>query len=192
VAFVDVEKGIELLATLTGLISVWLARRAHVALYPIGFVSTVLLVGLSYRQSLYAHAGINIWYSVMGLYGWWRWSKDRREGRIGRATAPAWRITLILMLIAWLVFTYVPVGLGLNPLKFLDVLSSSVAVGAMYLMAARHTEHWLLWMLANSMFTFLFYASGYPFIAAQYLIFILLAVWGWFSWVRKEADYKSC
>jgi nicotinamide mononucleotide transporter len=59
-------------------------------------------------------------------------------------------------------------------------------------MSARHTEHWLLWILANAMFTYLFYSSGYPFIAVQYLIFILLAVWGWFSWVRKEAAYKSC
>ena len=182
----DVEKGIELLATLTGLLSVWLARRAHVALYPIGFVSTVLLVGLSYRQSLYAHAGINIWYSVMGIYGWWRWSSARNDSKIGRASTRAWWVSLILMLSAWGAFNFIPVWMGLNPLKFLDVLSSSIAVGAMYLMAARHTEHWLLWILANSLFTYLFYTSGYPLIAAQYLIFIMLAVWGWFSWTHKE------
>jgi len=90
------------------------------------------------------------------------------------------------MLSAWGAFNFIPVWMGLNPLKFLDVLSSSIAVGAMYLMAARHTEHWLLWILANSLFTYLFYTSGYPLIAAQYLIFIMLAVWGWFSWTHKE------
>ena len=183
---VDVEQGIELLATLTGLVSVWLARRAHVGLFPIGLVSTVLLVGISYRQALYAHAGINFWYSMMGLYGWWRWSTTRSEGRIGRATAKAWWVAVILMLAAWLVFTYVPVFLGLSPLKFLDVMSSSIAVGAMYLMSARHTEHWLLWILANALFTYLFFAAGHPLIAVQYLVFILLAIWGWRSWLLKE------
>jgi len=188
---VTAESGIELLATLAGLLSVWLARRAHVCLYPIGFVSTVLLVGLSLRQSLYAHAGINVWYSIMGLYGWWRWSSARSEGQIGRATIKAWRITIVLMAAAWFLFTYAPHWLGVPTLNVLDVLSSSIAVGAMYLMAARHTEHWLLWIVANSMFAYLFYSTGYPLIVAQYLIFILLAAWGWLTWVRKESEQRS-
>jgi nicotinamide mononucleotide transporter len=183
---VDVVQGIELLATLTGLFSVWLARRAHVALYPIGFVSTILLVGLSYRQSLYAHAGINIWYSVMGLYGWWRWSTAPKENGIGRATARAWGYTLTLMGAAWVVFTYLPVWMGIPSLNRLDVVSSTIAVGAMYLMSARHTEHWLLWVVANSLFAYLFYSTGYHLIAGQYLLFILMAIWGWHSWVHKE------
>lgn len=148
------------------------------------------MVGLSYRQSLYAHAGINVWYSVMSIYGWWRWSATHSEGRFTQTDAPAWRITLILMLSAWTVFSYLPFWLGLTPLKFLDVLSSSIAVGAMYLMSLRHTEHWLLWILANSMFTYLFYTAGYPLVAAQYLIFILMAVWGWRSWLQMEVDYQ--
>jgi nicotinamide mononucleotide transporter len=76
--------------------------------------------------------------------------------------------------------------MGIPSLNRLDVASSTIAVGAMYLMSARHTEHWLLWVVANSLFAYLFYSTGYHLIAGQYLLFILMAIWGWHSWVHKE------
>lgn len=175
------------MATVTGLVSVWLARRAHVGLYPVGLVSTLLLAGLCLPRGLYAHALINLWYSLLGLYGWWRWSAPPTAAvTIGPAPPAAWGLTFGLMLAAFLFFHFFPPWFGLPPLDARDTVSSSIAMGAMYLMAARHTEHWLLWVVANTLFTWMFYDTGYPLIALQYLIFIVLAVSGWFSWRKKE------
>ena len=59
---------LELLATITGVLSVWYARNNNVLVFPTGIISVLIYVFITYENKIYAEAGINIYYFVMSVY----------------------------------------------------------------------------------------------------------------------------
>ena len=64
---------VELAAVLSGLISVWLVKKENVWAFPIGGVSVLLSAYIYFRGNIYANAGINLFYFIMNIYGWYNW-----------------------------------------------------------------------------------------------------------------------
>jgi len=67
--------GLEFLAALFGVISVFYARKENILVFPTGIISTVLYVYLLSQWALYGDLIINIYYTLMSLYGWYMWHK---------------------------------------------------------------------------------------------------------------------
>ena len=64
---------IELVAVITGIISVWLAKKENVWVYPIGLISVVLWIYLCWIGKLFGQSVINFFFFVMNIYGWYNW-----------------------------------------------------------------------------------------------------------------------
>lgn len=75
---------------------------------------------------------------------------------------------------------------GLFPLPsafpFLDsfVLTSSIA--ATYLMVQKKVECWAMWILTDSMATYLYFSKNILFVGVEYFIFCLIAAYGLWKW----------
>ena len=57
----------------TGLVNVWLLVRQHILNWPLGILNVLLLMLVFWSAGLYADAGLQIVYVVLGCYGWWAW-----------------------------------------------------------------------------------------------------------------------
>ncbi|HEY5688521.1 MAG TPA: nicotinamide riboside transporter PnuC [Yeosuana sp.] len=66
---------LEFIAALFGVISVLFAKRENILVYPTGIISTALYVYLLSQWNLYGDLIINIYYTLMSLFGWYMWSK---------------------------------------------------------------------------------------------------------------------
>ena len=66
---------LEFVAASFGVASVFLAKKENIWVFPTGIISTVLYVYLLSQWSLYGDLIINIYYTLMSLYGWYMWSK---------------------------------------------------------------------------------------------------------------------
>ena len=64
---------IEVIGVLTGIVNVWLAARQHIWTWPVGLVSVAMYVLVFYDARLYADMGLNVFYFVTSLYGWYIW-----------------------------------------------------------------------------------------------------------------------
>ncbi|HYC65500.1 MAG TPA: nicotinamide mononucleotide transporter, partial [Reyranellaceae bacterium] len=51
---------LEIVAALTGLLSVWLARRMHIGTWPAGIVSVSCLAGVFFEAKLYADSVLQV------------------------------------------------------------------------------------------------------------------------------------
>lgn len=65
---------LEFIAAFFGIISVLFAKKENVLVYPTGLVSTCIYVYLLSQWNLYGDLIINIYYSIMSLYGWYVWT----------------------------------------------------------------------------------------------------------------------
>lgn len=75
---------LELIAATFGVVSVWFAKREHILVYPTGIISTGIYVYLLSQWNLYGDLIINIYYTLMSIYGWYMWSKiiDNKKNHI--------------------------------------------------------------------------------------------------------------
>ena len=65
---------IETIAVIFGILSVWYARKESILVFPTGIVSVFLYIFICVEAKLYADMGINAFYFIMSVYGWYNWT----------------------------------------------------------------------------------------------------------------------
>src|SRR4051794_12445021 len=85
---------LEYIAVFFGIASVWYSKMEHILVYPVGLVSTIIYTYLSINGHLFGEASVNIFYTIMSVYGWYLWTRKDREKHpllmITRSTVPEW------------------------------------------------------------------------------------------------------
>ncbi len=66
---------LELVAALLGILSVWFSKKENILVFPTGLISTLIYVYLLSKWNYYGDLIINVYYSIMSIYGWYMWSK---------------------------------------------------------------------------------------------------------------------
>ena len=66
---------LEFMAAFFGVLSVFYARKENILVFPTGIVSTGIYVYLLSQWVLYGDLIINIYYTLMSIYGWYQWQK---------------------------------------------------------------------------------------------------------------------
>ena len=66
---------LEFLVFVFGIASVVLAKKENIWVYPTGLIATVITTYLLYQAKYFGDMTINVYYSIMSLYGWYKWSK---------------------------------------------------------------------------------------------------------------------
>jgi len=85
---------LEFTAAALGILSVWYAKKENILVYPTGILSTGIYVYLLSRWQMYGDLIINIYYTLMSIYGWYMWlkpvDKEHHVRPITRATLKDW------------------------------------------------------------------------------------------------------
>jgi len=64
---------LELVAIFFGLLSVWLAKKNNILVFPTGIINTAIYVFLLWKWNLLGDMIINFYYVIMSIYGWYHW-----------------------------------------------------------------------------------------------------------------------
>ncbi|MBX2974269.1 MAG: nicotinamide mononucleotide transporter [Flavobacteriales bacterium] len=152
----------------------------------LGFVASAIGVGLYALQSAWIMAGLNVFYAVMGLYGWWNWGRAEVVKGVVRY---ALQRHVLLMLItgagtAALVWGMHAIG---QPGKLLgmEAFIASSAMVATWMMSRKVLENWLYWIVGDLVAVVYNHLIGYDGYALLNVVYIVLAVVGFVRW-RKE------
>jgi len=75
---------LELTAAIFGVTSVSYAKKENILVFPTGIISTIIYVYLLSQWDLYGDLIINIYYTIMSIYGWYMWSRviDKEQQHI--------------------------------------------------------------------------------------------------------------
>ena len=72
-----------------------------------------------------------------------------------------------------------------------DAFASATAYTGMWLMAKKKVESWIWWILTNIASIPLYFVKGYAFTSLQFLVLLVLAIAGWYSWKLKARAQKA-
>ena len=72
---------LEIFGTIVGLVYLWLEYRASIYLWIAGIVMPAIYIFVYYKAGLYADFGINIYYLIAAIYGWffWMWGHGEKK-----------------------------------------------------------------------------------------------------------------
>lgn len=178
---------LEIIGALVGLVYLWLEYRASVWLWAANIVMPIIYIFIYYESGFYADMGINIYYLVASLYGWIMWQRGQSDGKElpithtpRRKIAPMSALFVVLMVGIWLILSNftdstVPVG---------DAFTTALSVVALYMLAQKYVEQWLVWLVVDVVCAALYLYKGlYP-TALLYLLYSILAWFGYLRWLK--------
>ncbi|MEO8067147.1 MAG: nicotinamide riboside transporter PnuC [Flavobacteriales bacterium] len=150
-----------------------------------GFVASVISIVLYQAQDAWLMALLNVFYAIMGIYGWWAWGSATEEKPITRFHWPRHLVLLAIggaatVLLVWSMKHYQVPG----TYQGMEAFIASFAIIATWLMSAKALENWIYWTIGDVVavvFNFLIGFNGY---ALLNLVYIGLAVAGYIRWNR--------
>jgi nicotinamide mononucleotide transporter len=194
----------EILGNAFGLASAIGGMRRQVWAWPVGIVGNVLLFTVFLFTAteadhggtpLLGQAGRQVFFVVVSVYGWWRWSQNKRDGGGGAAVMPRWatareRVAYLVTSAVGVVVCYVAfraIGAGFEAEWWFYLADAWIFVGsivATYAMARGWVDFWLCWIAVDLVgVPLLLHSHFYP-SAVLYGIYGLFVVWGFVTWLK--------
>jgi nicotinamide mononucleotide transporter len=188
---------LELIAVIAGIVSVWYSRKESILVYPVGLINTTIYIYLSFKGHLLGEASVNLYYTLMSLWGWYLWTRvDPNKHniilQITKSNMRDWfhQILFFLAFYFSLYFslTYLKKEFAPEAIPWADALASAAAYTGMWLMARKKVESWIWWIITNIASIPLYFIKGYTFTSVQFLVLLVLAIAGLKSWNDKAKN----
>jgi nicotinamide mononucleotide transporter len=138
----------------------------------------------------------------MSIYGWILWEKNNVSSQIlnTRLDKNSFYTLFSIFIGSMILIMIIYIGhyalethtIGIELLKklswinYVDSITTSTFLIAMYLMARKSLFNWHFWILGNSIAIPMFLEKGYAITAFQYLIFLILAIRGLIEWKKEK------
>jgi nicotinamide mononucleotide transporter len=172
-----------------GISSVWFARKENILVYPTGLIATVITSYLLFQAHYLGDMIINIYFSVLSIYGWVNWSKktNRKEVLMISKTNKKQKIIgfalfFITIFVVFGIYIYFDYEIKFD--SYIDIFTSGIFFVAMWFMALKKIENWTLWILGDLIVVPLYAYRGLGMLALQYLIFTILAISAYLEWKK--------
>lgn len=198
----------EAVAVFFGLLSVYFSIRKNIWVYPTGIISTLLFIYIMFVFGLLGDMLINVYYTIMSIYGWILWAKnadDHVHVDVKKASKADWKTGSILfagsLIFVGTVYYLKPyidnrfsmngVQLGLYHLdwaNYTDIVTTSLFLVGMYFMAKRNLENWLFWIVADMICVPMMFYKGLALTGLQYFIFTVMAIIGYLEWKKNLVE----
>jgi len=189
----------EFIAVFAGIASVWYSRVENILVYPVGLINTIFYIYLSIKGHLIGEASVNLYYTIMSIYGWILWNrKDAARNPVMAvkfSSGQQW-----LQQIGFFSAFYIVIFLSLRYLKqsfapgaipWADAFASATAYTGMWLMAKKKVESWWWWILTDISSIPLYFVKHYVFTSVYYLVLLVMAVFGLIEWMQRAKAQKK-
>jgi nicotinamide mononucleotide transporter len=183
------EVYMELIAVFFGLWSVWCAKKDNIWVFPTGLVSTSIYAYLLWQWSLLGDSMINVYYFIMSIYGWYHWSRKKEEVdefpiSVMTKKEGIMSIVIFVLTIVFVILVYLYFDKFKSWYSYVDTFLTAIFFVGMWLMAKRKIENWLFWIVGDLLSIPLYFAKGYTFTSFQYIVFTIIAVYGYLEWKK--------
>ncbi len=181
---------IEIFGVLTGILYVILEVKQNRLLWPLGIITSVAYIYIFFSGKFYADMGLQIYFVLISIYGWYYWSRGGSKAVKGEL--PVHRINRQQLLLLFLTFALSWAGIYFVLVRFTDStvplgdsFTTALAIVATWMLTQKIIEQWFLWIIANVVSIGLYIYKGlYPTVIL-YAVYAGMSVYGYLEWKRS-------
>jgi nicotinamide mononucleotide transporter len=188
---------LEVIAVILGVAYLVLAMRQHILCWYAAFGSTAIFSWLFWDVSLVMESGLNVYYLIMAVYGWWVWRGNAQPNSTVNVEIKTWSLSRHVSVIVGIVLTSLATGYGLEKntnaaLPYLDSFTTWGAVITTYMVTQKVLENWLYWLVIDAVAIYLYIDRELYLTALLMCLYVVLAVFGWFIWLKEYRQQGEC
>ncbi|RAL26888.1 nicotinamide riboside transporter PnuC [Thermoflavimicrobium daqui] len=179
---------IEIFATVMGIINLWLLAKEKVLNFLFGIITVTTFLYIYFTQSLYAMVLLSVFQLAFNVYGWYYWLRDRGNQDVRptvQMTPKQIGITIVVILIGWMAWSYYEVNYTEVPHPYLDSLNLVISLVAQYLLSKKFLENWHLWILTNIILIITYLITGLYVMIIYSVIGFILCIQGLIEWKKS-------
>lgn len=185
---------LEIFAVIISVIGVVLTIRRHMWCWGVNLISYLIYGYLFFEYKLYGETILQVVFVFLGIYGFYHWSKTKKQDDEIRIEPIVVRKVFIhagLTAIGGLAF-----GLSLHyftdaALPLLDAQLAAFSLLGTYWTSRKHIATWVLWVFVDIIYTGMFFYKELYLTAVLYASFVGLAAWGWHQWLQVRQKQHS-
>ena len=190
-----VQNWLEITAVIFAILYLILAVKQNILCWIAGIISSVLYFFIMQKAGLYMEAYLQVFYVVMGIYGWSQWSASNASNPsfiVNTWSKYQHMIAISIILALSLLSGFLLEKYTDAALPFLDALVSWGAVVATYMVAKKLLENWIYWFVIDATSIFLFIERGLWLSAVLFATYLVIIFFGYQSWNKVRGGQKYC
>jgi nicotinamide mononucleotide transporter len=174
---------LEWITFMAALAYVYFAAQKKIVTWVFALISVVLTFYLDVIGKLYIESGLQVFYFVMAIYGWINWKKaEKNDLPIARWSIQLHLLNIFASASLALLVGYLFANYTEQSTPYLDAFTTCFSLVATFMVVKRVIENWLYWIFINMGMVVLYLNNGYEILALQYGLFVILAIYGYWSW----------
>jgi nicotinamide mononucleotide transporter len=168
-----------------------LAVKQDIRCWIAGIISSSIYLFLMFQANLYMESMLQIFYILMGFYGWLQWNIKAEYDKSLLITT--WTFKKHFLVVSSILGFSLLFGMFLGTytqaaLPFLDSLTTFGALVATYMVAKKILENWIYWFFIDAISVMLFLNRELYLTALLFCIYLIIIFFGLRTWIK---EYKS-
>ena len=183
---------VEWLAVVSSIVYVILAAKRIIWCWLFAFIGSLLFVYLCYVGQLYIEASLQLFYVAMAVVGWLSWNHSDQQVTIDKWSSKYHVLNVLIcasiaMLIGFLFDQYTQ-----QAYPYVDAFTTVFSLSATYMVTRKILGNWVYWIFIDIFLIYLYAQRDYHLTAVQYVIFTVLAVYGYLAWKKEYKRQQLC
>ena len=179
---------LEAIAFITALIGVILGVLGPRTTWPWWATSSLLYAVIFYQSAYYASSVLQIVFITGGVMGWFGWGISGAKPRKSNSKE---RLIIFIVLgtvtvSLWPILTNI--GAASSTIEAFGFVGSVIA---QLLMIWQRFEAWPLWLVVDLAYTYQYFKGQLYLTGFLYLMFSVIAIWGWVRWKRESKKFTN-
>ena len=181
---------VEILGVIIGFIYLWLEYKASIYLWLTSIIMPAIYLFVYFDAGLYADVAINIYYLIIGVYGWmsWRYGISRKNGtekydlKISHTSRRQWLRLLIAYIVIHFAISFTLIYFTDTDVPWFNGLTSALSIIGMWMLAKKLIEQWFVWFVVDILSAVLYFYKGLEPTALLYSVYAIVAILGYKKW----------
>lgn len=187
---------LDLTALIVGLVYLLLEYRASIYVWIAGIIMPAVDLFLYWDAGLYGDFGLAVYYLLASIYGFIAWKFWKKESTTEEMPITRFPMRLLLpvtvvFLVVWgVVWAFLQYWTN-STVPVTDSLTNALSIIGMWMLARKYVEQWIVWIVADAIYVWLYAYKGLPFKASLYTFYIIIAFFGIRAWKQKMNAQKQ-
>ena len=182
---------VELLGAILGIIYIFFSIRQSILTWPVGLLTSLLYVWVFFVSKLYADMGLQMYYVVISIYGWYEWLRGNQTNhsepiRISRLSLKLGAILSVISLVIFFLIWFVLKNYTDSTVPIADSLATALSIVATWMLARKILEHWLVWIFVDAFSAGLFWYKDLLPTVFLFVVYTVMAFIGYGEWKRES------
>lgn len=180
---------LELIAVAASVIYIVFAANNNRWCWPAAFVGSAIFAAVFWRYNLLMDSALNIYYTVMAIYGWVVWNRHRNN----ETEAPIIdrSVRFHVTAITGVILLSICSGYWLSQntsasFPYLDSFTTWGSLLATWMLTQRMIENWLYWIAFDSVSIYLYLNKSLMFTVALFSLYIIMSLFGCYKWHKLK------